>query len=153
MATDSKLRRAPGWLKYANKLVKAMIRRGFAPGPHHILSVPGRRSGVLRGTPVAIISAAGKRYVVGGFTGADWVRNAEAAGWGMLRRGRRENRVTLTELPASERPPVLRQFAKEVRGGRGFLAVASDGTDKEFAAAALQHPVFRIDDESAPEGR
>lgn len=153
MATDSEPHRAPGWLKYANKLVKAMIRWGVAPGPHHVLSVPGRRSGVLRGTPVAVISAAGHRYVVGGFTGADWVRNAEVAGWGMLRRGRRERRVTLTELPPSERPPVLRQFAREVRGGRGFLAVAPDGTDEEFAAAALRHPVFRIDDQPAQENR
>jgi hypothetical protein len=147
MTTDQDLRRAPNWLRFANKLVKTLIRQGIAPGAHHVLSVPGRRSGVLRGTPVAVISSGGHRYVVAGFTGADWVRNAEAAGWGVLSRGRQQGRVNLTELPTAERPAILRLFAREVRGGRGFLAVAPDGTDAEFAAAAPQHPVFRVDDQ------
>ena len=44
-----------------------------------LLSVPGRRSGEMRTTPVSPLTMSGLRYVVG-LQDADWVKNARTAG-------------------------------------------------------------------------
>lgn len=121
-----------------------MLRRGIGPGPQWILSIPGRATGIPRSTPVAVLRTDGHRYLVAGYETSDWVKNARAAGSGTLQRGKRVDRVRLIELPVDEAPPILRQFAQHVRGGRAFMSVPASGSESEFADAALHHPVFRI---------
>lgn len=121
-----------------------MLRRGIAPGPQWILTIPGRTSGFPRSTPVAVLQTGGHRYLVAGYQTSDWVKNARAAGSAVIQRGKRVIRVQLIELPVGESPPILREFAKRVRGGRAFMSVAATGSDAEFSEAALHHPVFRL---------
>jgi hypothetical protein len=121
-----------------------LLRRGIGPAPQHLLSIAGRRSGTVHATPVAVLSIRGERFVVAGFDGSDWVRNARAAGRGWLRRGRAVEQVALAELPVAERGPILAAFARQVRGGTGFLTVPASASPAEFAAAGIRHPVFRI---------
>jgi deazaflavin-dependent oxidoreductase (nitroreductase family) len=137
-------RRAPSWLKVLNRVTKPLLRRGFGPPGQYILAVPGRRTGVPRGTPVAVLEFEGGRYVVAGYAGSDWVRNARHAGRAELRRGTRHEPVALTEVPAGRCGPILRAFTTKVRGGRSFLTVSPGATDAEFAAAAALHPVFEV---------
>ncbi|MBF6172864.1 nitroreductase/quinone reductase family protein [Nocardia blacklockiae] len=135
-------------LKPVNKVIIALQRVGLALGTMHVLSVPGRKSGELRTTPVSPLTVAGTTYVVGGFEKADWVKNARAAGWGELTRGRRRQRVALTELPVEERAPILRAFPTEVPHGVQFFVktgVVTSPDPEAFAAAAPRCPVFRID--------
>jgi deazaflavin-dependent oxidoreductase (nitroreductase family) len=145
-------RRAPRWLKLMNRLNQALLRHGIGPRPQHLLSVLGRTSGIPRTTPVAVVEFRGNRYIVAGYAGSDWVRNARHAGWAELRRGRHRQRVALDEVPAEERPPILRAFARQVPGGRAFLTVAANATDEDYANASPHHPVFRLrpDQEGAP---
>ena len=145
MVTGQPTRRPPSWLTLANWLNVPLLRRGFGPGPQRLLSVPGRRTGLLRTTPVAIVEVDGHRYIVAGWEVSDWVRNARAAGWGIVGRGRHSERVRLTELPVNERLPIVREFARTVRGGRAFLTVAPDASDHDFAKASANHPTFRLD--------
>ncbi|MEV0366062.1 deazaflavin-dependent nitroreductase [Nocardia fusca] len=135
-------------LKPLNRVVVTFQRLGLAVGTMRVLSVPGRRTGTLRATPVSPLTVDGVMYVVGGFDTADWVRNARAAGWGVLARGRRERRVSLVELPVAEREPVLRAFPREVPHGVRFMITAGavESADPDaFAAAAPHCPVFRIE--------
>jgi F420H(2)-dependent quinone reductase len=145
MVTGQPARRPPRWLTLANRLNVSLLRRGIGPGPQRLLSVPGRRTGLLRTTPVAMVEVDGHRYIVAGWETSDWVRNARAAGWGIVGRGRQSERVRLTELPINERMPILREFARNVRGGRAFLTVAADASDDDFAKASANHPTFRLD--------
>lgn len=71
------------------------------------------------------------------------MQNARAPGRGLLTRGRRREWVTLTELPAGERAPVLRAFPRQVPGGVRFFGLPPD--PEAFAAAAPRCPVFRLD--------
>jgi deazaflavin-dependent oxidoreductase (nitroreductase family) len=137
--------RAPRWLKLLNRINRPLLTRGIGPAPQHLLSIRGRRSGKLRVTPVAVIAYRGGRYIVAGYASSDWVQNARQAGWATLRRGRRTEHVRLDEVPLGERPPILREFARVVPGGRGFLAVKPEATDAELAAAAVHHPIFRLE--------
>ena len=136
MATSAP-RRPPRWLKHANRINIVLLRRGIGPGSQRLLSVPGRTTGVRRTTPVAVIAIDGQRYIVAGYETSDWVRNARVAGWGVIRRGKDNQRVTLTEMPLDSTPAILREFAREVPGGRSFLTVAADASDAASIAALV----------------
>jgi deazaflavin-dependent oxidoreductase (nitroreductase family) len=139
--------RLPRWLRVANPVIVALQRRGLVIGTMRLLSVPGRKSGKLRTTPVSPVTVDGWRYIVAGHEGSDWVRNARAAGWGILARGRKEERVTLVELPSEERGPILREFPREVPHGVQFFRqlYGVSGEPEEFAALAPRCPVFRVE--------
>ena len=97
--------RLPRWLKLANPVIVALQRRGVVIGTMRLLSVPGRKSGKLRTTPVSPLKVAGELYVIAGLEGADWVKKVRIAGWGILARGREQESVNLVELPLQERAP------------------------------------------------
>jgi deazaflavin-dependent oxidoreductase (nitroreductase family) len=130
--------RLPRWLKLANPVIVALQRRGVVIGTMRLLSVPGRKSGKLRTTPVSPLKVAGELYVIAGLEGADWVKNVRIAGWGILARGREQESVNLVELPLQERAPVLREFPKRVPHGVQFFRqlYGISGTPEEFAALA-----------------
>jgi hypothetical protein len=140
-----------------NLMIVALQRRGLALGPTRVLSVPGRKSGRLRTTPVSPLVVGGQQYVVGGSTQADWVKNARAAGWGVLAHGREEERVRLLELPVEERAPVLQEFPKKVPGGIPFfrsmygLPKEKEALPEAFAALAPRCAVFRLEEEQGVE--
>jgi deazaflavin-dependent oxidoreductase (nitroreductase family) len=138
--------RLPQWLKPMNRAVIALQRCGLVIGTMRLLSVPGRKSGELRTTPVSPLTVDGERYIVAGMEEADWVKNARAAGWGILARGRREERVALVELPVEERDAVLRQFPRKVPHGVQFFKrlYGVSGDPDEFAALAPWCPVFEV---------
>ena len=138
----------PRWLGPVSRLNLLFLRLGFKIGSQHALSVPGRKTGKMRSTPVSLVILDGQRYIVSGES-LSWVKNARAAGWGeLLRTGHRE-RVELVEVPADERGPILRAFWHQVRGGRRFMArlfgLPSDASADDFAAAAPRCPVFRVE--------
>ena len=61
----------PRWLKPANRIVIWLQRLGLSLGTMYILSVPGRKSGQMRTTPVSHLTVDGQRYIVGGMIAAD----------------------------------------------------------------------------------
>ena len=75
-----------------------------------VLTVPGRTSGKPRSTPITPMVVDGVRYVVSGFPGADWERNARAADTATLTTGKRSETVRMVELSADDARPLLRQF-------------------------------------------
>jgi len=149
MADDSI--RPPWWLKPMNKVFMTVLKLGLPVGGKEspvILTVVGRKSGQPRSTPITPMTIAGKRYAVGGFPGADWVRNARAAGEATLTRGRDHERVRVVELTTEEARPLLRAFPTEVPTGVGFMkrsGLVIDGTPDEFEALAGRCAVFRFD--------
>jgi deazaflavin-dependent oxidoreductase (nitroreductase family) len=141
-------RRPPRYLKPMNRFMMAVQKLGIPTGPAMVLTVPGRKSGQPRSTPMTPFDHDGGLYVVAGYPGSDWAANARAAGAGTLARGRRSRRVKITELGADEAGPVLRGFAVEVPVGVGFAkrsGLVHKGTPDEFEALAGQLTVFRFD--------
>jgi deazaflavin-dependent oxidoreductase (nitroreductase family) len=139
----------PGWLPFVNRIVRALSRLGLSVGPVRVLTVPGRRTGEPRPTPVSPLTVGGRRYVIAGLPDGDWARNVRAAGRGELAAGRRRTTVTLTEITDPEvRRAVMRAFPTEVPGGVMFfvrLGLVNRADPDEFAAAADRVAVFRID--------
>ncbi|OZM73305.1 deazaflavin-dependent nitroreductase [Amycolatopsis antarctica] len=139
----------PRWLKPLNKVMVAGQRAGLGMGGLDVLTLPGRRSGKPRRTPLSVMTHEGERYVLGGFPNADWVRNARAAdGLGTLSRGRKHERVRLMELSAEQARPFLRLFPIEVPTGVPIMkdaGLVAEGTPDEYEALAGRCAVFRID--------
>jgi deazaflavin-dependent oxidoreductase (nitroreductase family) len=136
-----------------NKLMIAVQRLGIPTGPAMVLTVPGRKSGRLRSTPMTPFEFQGGLYAVAGYPGADWAANARAAGSGTLSRGRRSRRVNIIELTAEEARPVLRVYPTQVPVGVTFAkrsGLVRDGTSEEFEALAGRILVFRFDPVPAP---
>ncbi|MEZ0050864.1 deazaflavin-dependent oxidoreductase (nitroreductase family) [Mycobacterium sp. MAA66] len=137
----------PWWLKPMNKVFMTVIRVVPIKGPT-VLTVPGRKSGQPRSTPITPFEVDGKRYVVGGFPKADWVQNARAAGTATVGSGRRAEQVRLVEVPADEARPLLRQFPILVPTGVGFMknaGLVTGPNPDEFEALAGRCAVFRFD--------
>src|ERR687883_624180 len=110
----------PGWLKIANPIFMTLILLGVPIGTQHVLTVRGRKTGKRYSTPVSLVTLDGQRYICS-FPWTGWVKNARLVREGELVRGRRAERVMLTELPPEERAPVLRAFPTQVPHGVQFF--------------------------------
>jgi deazaflavin-dependent oxidoreductase (nitroreductase family) len=130
-----------------------MHRIGLPLGTIHLLTVPGRRTGQPRTTPVSPLTVEGHRYVVAALPQSDWARNARAAGRGELVRGRRRHDVTLREVTdPGLRRTVMRAFPTQVPHGVDFfvrIGLVERADPDQFAAAAERVAVFEIRDVSA----
>jgi deazaflavin-dependent oxidoreductase (nitroreductase family) len=123
------------------RLNSTMLRRGLRIGSQYLLTVPGRKTGEPRSTPISIAAVEGERFILAAFGDAAWVGNVRAAGAGTLTRGGRHEAVTLTEVPVAERDPILRAFLEQVPGGVRFFG---GRTTDEIAADSAHYPVFRV---------
>ena len=148
---DGERVRPPRWLKPLNKVFMVMLRLGVpisrAESPV-VLTVPGRKTGKPRSTPVTPMEFEGRRYVVNGYPGADWVGNVRAAGEVTLAQGRRTERVRMVELSPPDARAVLREFPKAVPTGVDLMkrvGLLTTGTPDEMEGLAGRCPVFRID--------
>jgi deazaflavin-dependent oxidoreductase (nitroreductase family) len=112
-------------------------------GPNGLITVRGRKSGLPRTTPVAIIEVSGRRWVWAPWGDVHWVRNLRAAGRATITVRRRNDDVRATELDPAERieffRDVLGPLARRIPFGVWFIRTF-DGVD-------LNHPV------EAAEGR
>lgn len=121
---------------------------GVPMGPLVLLRTTGRRSGLTRTTPVAVLDQDGQEWLVSPFGETAWVHNARAGGRTELGRGRRFRAVRLTEIDDVRKPEILRGYRKKfgvvpfVR--TSFEATGDDGTEA-FAREAARHPVFLVE--------
>lgn len=132
------------WRRGLNALVRPLARLGLAGPRTYLLTVPGRTSGKLWSTPVSIVREGDERWLVAPYGDRNWVKNARAAGWVELRRGRTRERLVVDELPAREAVPVLREYYRRGRVTRPFFDVSLDSPDEDWLDEARGHPVFRL---------
>ena len=138
----------PWWLKPMNKVLMAAMKTGLMKDGPMVLTVTGRASGQPRSTPITPFEVNGKRYVVGGFPGADWVRNAQVNPDAVLTRGKVREPVRMVELTAEAARPLLRQFPVLVPTGVGFMknaGLVTGPNPDEFESLAGRCSVFRFD--------
>jgi deazaflavin-dependent oxidoreductase (nitroreductase family) len=127
-----------------NALVRPLARLGLTGPRTYLLTVPGRKTGKLWSTPVSIVKEGGARWLVAPYGERNWVRNARAAGWVELRRGRRRERLAVGELTSEEAVPVLRRYYELGRVTRPFFDVKLASPEEDWVAEAPRHPVFRL---------
>jgi deazaflavin-dependent oxidoreductase (nitroreductase family) len=127
-----------------NTLVRPLARLGLAGSRTYLLTVPGRNTGKLWSAPVSIVALGDERWLVAPYGDRNWVKNARAAGWVELRRGRRHEQLVVEELSPEQAVPVLRDYFRHGRVTRPFFDVSLDSSDEDWLAEAPRHPVFRL---------
>ncbi len=150
----TRINKAPMYVRVANVMTTTLLRVGFplvGPGlvignyPMYLFTVRGRKSGLPRTIPIAIIVRDGKRYVGSPFGIVDWVRNLRASGEAVLTRSRRSETVNARELVPGEAAIILQE---EIKAGNPFIrsyGVTLDSSLEEFERAVLTHPLFSLE--------
>ncbi|WP_328617309.1 nitroreductase family deazaflavin-dependent oxidoreductase [Amycolatopsis sp. NBC_00355] len=146
MATAQNYRRM---VNAGNKLVVGLQRLGIAFGPMQLLTVAGRRTGVPRTFPIAVIPQDGERYIIQAYPKAAWVANVRAAASVTLTRGRRSATARLVEVPVEERRPILRKLVETSPPSVGnryvTTGLAEAANPDAVADAAGRIAVFRVE--------
>src|SRR5712671_1904204 len=90
---------------FFNRALRLLVRLGMGPVYMQLLQVRGRKSGHVYSTPVNLLHVAGKPYLVAPRGNTQWVRNAEASGEILLKRGRQERkyRCGQSQTPKNQR--------------------------------------------------
>jgi len=134
--------------RFLNRIAEVQHRSGLAPQAWVTLEVPGRRSGRTVACPLVVLDSGGSRYLVGMLgPQTNWARNVRAAGGhAVLRHGGREA-VVLTEVPAADRPPILRDYLEVAPGARPHFPVHRGASVEAFVPIAGDYPVFRVTQE------
>jgi deazaflavin-dependent oxidoreductase (nitroreductase family) len=135
----------PDWITthVVNPLLEGLHRLGISVQGSQTLAVRGRKSGEMRTNPVNPFELDGKSYLLAPRGNTQWVRNMRAAGGGELRRGRKVRHFHATEVPDSEKLPLMRlymdKWSWEVKG---FLGIDADASDEEIERILPDHPAF-----------
>jgi hypothetical protein len=128
-----------------NRAQAGLAARGIGPARVVTLDVPGRRSGRTISMPVVVADYRDGRYLVAMFgAGSSWVRNVRAAGGDVVIRHRTSRAEHLEEVPAQDRPPILKRYLEVAPGARPHLPVDQDAPLSAFERIAGDYPVFRI---------
>lgn len=138
----------PRGINAFNAIAKPLLAAGMPMGFNGLLTVPGRKTGVPRTTPLAIIEVGGRRWVWSPWGEVQWVRNLRAAGHATITVRKQTHDVTATELTPAERVAFFRDtlepLARSIRGGVLFIR-ALDGVDvRKPHEAAEGRPVFEL---------
>jgi len=141
--------RVLSFVSFFNPLARRVLRVGALLGPNALLTVNGRKSGLPRTTPVALVEVDGRRWVIGTFGEVNWVRNLRAAGRATLSVGRRRDEVVAEELDRDARTAFFRDvvgpYVQRIRVGSLLLAIlGARDILKDPRGAAEHRPVFEL---------
>jgi deazaflavin-dependent oxidoreductase (nitroreductase family) len=109
------------------------------------LQVPGRRTGRVQSTPVNVLELDGKRWLVAGRGRTQWVRNAEAAGEVVLKKGWRRPRLRVRAVADADKPRILGAYLDRFTlTVQRYFPVPAGAPATEFARVADRYPVFEL---------
>src|SRR5436190_3428380 len=119
--------RAPWYVPLFNPVTRFLLRAGVPLGFNGLITIRGRKSGVPRTIPIAIIDADGRRWVWSPWGEVNWVRNLRAAGRATITKRGHEEEVRATELAPAERVAffrdVVRPIARRIPFGYWFIRI------------------------------
>jgi deazaflavin-dependent oxidoreductase (nitroreductase family) len=111
---------APPWVTMFTPIAKFLLAARVPMGFNGLITIRGRKSGLPRTTPVAIIEASGRRWVWAPWGDVHWVRNLRAAGSATITVRRRKEEVSSTELDQIQRVVFFRDILGPVARGIPF---------------------------------
>ena len=124
-----------------NRVFGFLVGMGLGFKHNYLLQVRGRKSGKLYSTPINLLEVDGRRYLVAPRGQTQWVRNAEAAGEVVLKKG--SHAPILWSAPSvanGDKPPLLKAYLEKFKAEvqRYFpIAAGSDVEAFEGIAAGL----------------
>jgi len=128
-----------------NRVFGFVVGLGWGFSYNYLLQVRGRKSGKLYSTPIDLLEKNGTRYLVAPRGRTQWVRNAEAVGEIVLKKGKLMQRFRLRALSDQEKPEILKayldQFRKEVQT---YFPVPAGSPVEAFRELVQTYPAFEL---------
>lgn len=142
---------SPGFLapttgeRVFNRVFGFLVGLGLAPAGFYLLEVRARKSGKLYRTPVDLLDFQGKAYLVAPRGRTQWVRNAEAAGEVVLKRGSQRTTYRLKAVAPADRPPMLKAYLDRFKSQvQRYFTVKAGSPSEAFLSVAENYPVFEL---------
>ncbi len=143
--------RIPWQVRVFSPILKFLLVTGIPLSFNRLVTIRGRKSGLPRTTPLAVIEVGDRRWVWSPWGESQWVRNLRAAGRATIAMRGRSVEVAATELDPTERVgyfrDVLGPLARNIPFGVRFIRLV-DGVDLDDPVAAAEgrrvfelHPV------------
>jgi F420H(2)-dependent quinone reductase len=123
------------------------ILAGLGIGPKFIyqLQVRGRKSGKIYASPVNLMEIGGKQILVAPRGRTQWVRNAEATGEIVLKRGSYRQSFALRPISDQDKPPFLKEYLDRYSSAvKKFFPVPAGSPVQSFRPIAPNYPVFEL---------
>ncbi|HUI84931.1 MAG TPA: nitroreductase/quinone reductase family protein [Candidatus Binatia bacterium] len=131
--------------KLFNRCFGFLVGLGLGLKHNYLLQVRGRKSGKLYSTPVDLLELEGRRYLVAPRGRTQWVRNAEAAGRVVLKKGTRRQTFGLRAVDDAQKPPLLKAYLDSFRPTvQRYFPVAAGSDASAFVAIAANYPIFEL---------
>jgi deazaflavin-dependent oxidoreductase (nitroreductase family) len=140
--------RVPRHVSLFSSILKRLLEAGVPLGPNSLVTIRGRKSGLPRTTPLAIIKVSGRRWVWAPWGDVQWVRNLRAAGRATVSVRGLEEEVSATELGPAERVEyfrdVLGPLARSIPFGVWFIRLVDAVDINRPEEAAQGRVVFEL---------
>jgi deazaflavin-dependent oxidoreductase (nitroreductase family) len=137
------LRPGPAERKF-NRVFGALVSLGFGLRHNYLLQVRGRKSGHMYSTPVNLLEINHQLYLVCPRGRSQWVRNAEANGWVLLKRWR-VRKFALRGVPDDKKPTILKEYLERFRiTVQRYFPVSPGSSPASFVLYAARYPVFEL---------
>jgi hypothetical protein len=128
-----------------NRLMGFLAGVGIGPAFIFQLQVRGRKSGKIFTTPVNLMELGGRQVLVAPRGRTQWVRNAEAAGEIILKRGSKRLRFGLQTIADEQKPPILKEYLNRYASAVAkFFPVKPGSPVDSFRPIASNYPVFDL---------
>ena len=110
-----------------------------------LLQVTGRKTGRVYSTPVNLLQVGDKLYLVAPRGRTQWVRNSEAAGEIVLKRGSTRRKYRLRPIPDVEKPEILKLYLDSYKSAvQRYFSVPAGAPVAPFRDIASNYPVFEL---------
>ena len=118
---------------------------GFGMKHNYLVQVRGRKSGKIYSTPIDLLELDGVRYLVAPRGRTQWVRNAEAAGQVMLKKGSFRQSFRIRRVPDNDKPALLKAYLDRFKTTvQRYFPTPAGSPPQAFAAIAANYPVFEL---------
>lgn len=129
----------------SNKIFGLLVGLGVGLRHNYLLQVRGRKTGRLRSTPVDLLEFRGGLFLVAGRGRTQWVRNAEAAGEVVLKKGPRRRRFRVRSVSDEKKPEILKAYVECFRlTAQRYFPIAAGAAPQAFAGVSSDYPVFEL---------
>jgi hypothetical protein len=148
MNTETKMPafRAPSAAEaFFNHALGFLIGLGIGPNYIYLLQVKGRKTGRVYSTPVNLMEVGGRRILVAPRGRTQLVRNAEAVGEIVLKRGSTRQKFGLRAIPDGVKAEFLKKYLDSFAGAvQRYFPVPAGSPPEAFRDIVGNYPVFEL---------
>jgi deazaflavin-dependent oxidoreductase (nitroreductase family) len=128
-----------------NRAFGFLVGLGIGPAYMQLLQVRGRKTGRIYSSPVNLLEANGKLFLVAPRGRTQWVRNAEACGEVSLKRANARRQYRLRPLPDADKLGILKLYLESYKSAvQRYFPLPAGSPAAAFRDIAANYPVFEL---------